>query len=469
MAANQQGTDPRRNVEITKFNGINTNGAPFAIADQEFQWLEELVPVAGTLMQPPGPGAVLATLASPAVKMWGYTINDTPYLICACQNNTLYAVNVTTGAISTITAITSPTSCDVTVWQNLVILVVDSGLGYFSWNGTATTTISATQLGTAITVFSSRVWIANNRTITFTAPVSYTDFTVADAAGSFVLTDSAFIGPVTALYSALEQLWIFGQNAINVLSNVTVVTSTSTTMFSNSNLSNVEGCYWPRAIAPQLRSLTFANPNGMFMLTGLTPTKISEMLNGMFPQTNVAFNVHAAQASFFSSQWLCFLVNYTGSNGQGPGNLILLLDPSSGWGVSRQGGISAMATAWVSGSPVAYGAQGDNIVPLFSNAGAVSSWSLTTKLYDMNEAMTVKEVYRLGGFAKVSAGGLATIFPITENGSQGAVNFPTVEGTNFYGVSAKAFGRGIGMQMNGRGAGGIIYSLIMEAQPRSKW
>jgi hypothetical protein len=461
--------DARRDIELSKFKGMNTSGSPFSIPDDEFQWLEELLPVSGTLQQPPGPGAVISTLPAPVSKMWAYTIGSTPFLCCACTNNKLYFVNLTTNAIVTSAAITSPTQCDVTVWQGTEILVI-SGNGYQSFNGTAVTSISTSVTGSVITVFSSRVWIGSGRTITFTAPGSYTDFTVADAAGSFIISDSAFIGNVTALYSALEQLWIFGQNAINVLSNVTVVSSTSTTVFSNANLSNVEGCNWQRAIAPQLRSLTFANPNGIYMMTGLTPQKISDQLNGMFQNTNPSFTVHAGVASVFSSQWLCYLVQYTGNNGAGAGPIILMLDQKNGWGISRQGGnLSAIATAWVNGLPVLYGANGANVFPLFSGPSAVSNWSLTTKLFDMNQASTSKEIYRIGAFISQGAGGLANLNAITENGSQPLSHLNTQSGVNFYAAGVRGFGRGIGISMSGTGYGTVIYSLSLQAQPRTKW
>jgi len=461
--------DTRKTVELSKFKGINTYGSPFAIPDDEFQWLEELLPVAGTLQQPPGPSATLVTLAAPVVKMWAFTIGIVPYLCCACSNNVLYFVNTQTNAVITSATISSPSECDVTAWQGTEILVI-SGNGYQSFNGTAVTSISTTVTGAFITAFSSRVWIGSGRTITFSAPGSYTDFTIADAAGSFVISDSAFVGNITALYSALEQLWIFGQNAINVLSNVTVVSSTSTTVFSNANLSNVEGCNWHRAIAPQLRSLTFANPLGLYMMTGLTPQKISEPLNGMFGQTDSSFDVHAGVTSVFSGQWLCYLVDYTGNLGAGAGNIILMLDQQTGWGTSRQGGnLTAMATAWVGGAPVLYGANGPNIVTLFSNPSAVANWSLSTKLFDMNTASVMKEMYRIGAFIYQTAGGGSSFTAITENGKQYAAPLQTSNGTNFYEASAKAFGRGIGVYIGGSGYGTVIYSLSLQAEPRSQW
>jgi len=461
--------DTRKTIELSKFKGMNTYGSPFAIPDDEFQWLEELLPVAGTLQQPPGPSSTLITLPAPVMKMWAFTIGDVPYLCCADSANNMHFVNTLTNAIDGGGALSSWEQCDVTVWQGSIILVI-SGNGYQAFTGTTTAFVSTSVTGNFITVFSSRVWIGAGRAVAFSAPGSYSDFTIADAGGSFIISDSAFIGNITALYSALEQLWIFGQNAINVLSNVTVVSSTSTTVFSNANLSNVEGCNWQRAIAPQLRSLTFANPLGLYMMTGLTPQKISEPLNGMFAQTDPTFNVHAGVASVFSGQWLCYLVRYTGAQGAGAGSIILMLDQQTGWGTSRQGGnLTAIATAWVGGAPVLYGANGPNIVALFSNPSAVANWSLSTKLFDMNTASVMKEMYRIGAFIYQTAGGGSVFTAITENGKQYAAPLQTSNGTNFYEASAKAFGRGIGVYIGGSGYGTVIYSLSLQAEPRSQW
>lgn len=111
--------------------------------------------------------------------------------------------------------------------------------------------------GVQIATYAGRVWIANaNRTIIFSAPGSFTDFSSAGAGGSFVMTDSTLINIITALYSANNYLYIFGKTSINVISGVQVVSGA--TVFSNTNISASIGTNQYTSITPYYRGLAFA-------------------------------------------------------------------------------------------------------------------------------------------------------------------------------------------------------------------
>jgi hypothetical protein len=87
----------------------------------------------------------------------------------------------------------------------------------------------------AVQSFSGRVWIANGRTVFYSVAGSYSDF-VSISAGSVVLTDATLHGNIVQLLSANNFLYIFGDDSINVFSDVRV-SNLGTTLFTNTNVS----------------------------------------------------------------------------------------------------------------------------------------------------------------------------------------------------------------------------------------
>ena len=99
----------------------------------------------------------------------------------------------------------------------------------------AATAIAAVNLNDIVDVatFSGRVWVASGRTVYYTAAGSYSDFTSVSA-GSFTLTDSTLHGNIRAIISANNFLYVFGDDSINVFSDLRV-SSTGQTLFTNTN------------------------------------------------------------------------------------------------------------------------------------------------------------------------------------------------------------------------------------------
>jgi hypothetical protein len=67
-----------------------------------------------------------------------------------------------------------------------------------------------------VATFSGRTWVAQGRTVTYSASTSPFDFTSVSA-GSLTLTDETLHGNITALFSANNFLYIFGDDSINVV------------------------------------------------------------------------------------------------------------------------------------------------------------------------------------------------------------------------------------------------------------
>ena len=105
------------------------------------------------------------------------------------------------------------------------IIVTNPGAGYTS-NPTVTIggagsnasakAVATLNTNTDVASFQGRTWIAQGRTVFYSGANTYNDF-VSVSAGSLVLTDSTVHSNVTALISANNFLYVFGDDSINVL------------------------------------------------------------------------------------------------------------------------------------------------------------------------------------------------------------------------------------------------------------
>ena len=172
--------------------------------------------------------------------------------------------------------------------SNITVTIAGGG----GTNATAKAIIN-TEPVVGIQSFSGRVWIANGRTVTYSGAGSYSDFTSVSA-GTVTLTDATLHGNITQLLSANNFLYIFGDDSINVFSDVRV-TNAGTTLFTNTNVSASVGSKLPYAIYPYFRSVLFMNNYGIYALVGSTTTKVSDSLDGVFPNIDFTAPVYAGQ------------------------------------------------------------------------------------------------------------------------------------------------------------------------------
>lgn len=393
-----------KTAQFKKFAGVNRTDSRTAIGDDELFWLENAIAIGnGSIQVVPGTAASVATVVG-ARTIWGATINGNATLLVVASDGSI--TQVTPGGVVTVVAVagTVTTSAHMTTFQGARYLIVDPTKGYFSWDGTTFTTIDASKVGSAIAVFEGRVWIGNNRTIQFTAPLSYTDFTAANGAGSTIITDDAFIGNIVSLYSALEQLWVVSAASINAISNVQAsgVAPSVVTTFTNTNIVTNLGTNAPNSVIAYFRSLTLLAPFGAYALAGVTPQKLSDKLDGLFSSLTFT-DAPAAVAMVQNLPVLMYLTTYTGpdiSTGWAATSAPLLLCFSQGrWFFGIQGlllvGITTLVNA---GVPQAWGCYSDGTVcQLFgASASTTVNYKIQSKLYDFGDATTEKALMKVG-------------------------------------------------------------------------
>lgn len=466
--ARRKSIDPRQpDFPLKDFLGVNTQANRTAIAENQFAWLENLMPVGyANLRVVPYQGAAVATLVATCSYCKYVNINLTDYLICCCTNGSAYAVNLASFVVATICpAGTLTGTVAVAQWENARVLFVASN-GYFDWDGTTfsndsvaftftasitsnvmSVTIAGSQplavgqtisgagvtagayitdiltgtggigtysvtsadvasgvltatpttpaAGSTIATFSGRVWIGLGRTVSFSAPGSYTDFQTADAAGSFTITDETLHSNINSLLTANNFLYIYGDASINVVSDVRVVGSPATTVFSNTNVSALIGSNLPDSIFPFYRIIAFATRYGFYALNGSTPQKMSDDLDGIIPLIDFTQPVSGDVANLFNILCICFAFTYNDPLA-GPRKLLAIFFNKKWFFASQGNALTLITGGFQTGSPAIFGTDGTNIYKLFSDSVSNINTKCQTALWPMKKPTVIKNVEKAG-------------------------------------------------------------------------
>jgi len=309
---------------------------------------------------------------------------------------------------------------------------------------TLNVTQTAPTAGTAIATYAGRVWIANGRTIYYSAPGSYTDFTVSDAGGALTVSDSSLYGSITGMTVSNNYLYFFGLDSINIIGDVRVGTASqivggtastvTVTLFTNTNITSNIGI--PSQAAPSaagyLRSLVFMTNRGPHILAGASPQKMGPNLDGIVPYIDFTKPVVCGVAQ----------VNF-GSNSPGPAANIVMFgfnykDPllaitryifacfydgkwllaSNYLAINPVVNLTYAVQAFYTGVPTMYGTDGTHIYQLFNNDLNQPRCQIKTALWHQGDPTIDKQVMRLGVEATYPQGNASFNVTVdTENNS----------------------------------------------------
>lgn len=288
------------------------------------------------------------------------------------------------------------------------VTLTDTGSGYtsapsVSFSGGGGTGAAATcwiipsgMSGSALAVYSGRVWIAKDRTITYSAPGNWVNFNSADAAGSFTLTEPFLRNSIQALKALENYLYIFGDSSIYLLGDVRVTSGITT--FSLTVLSSTVGTTFPRTIAAIERSILFANRTGVYAIYGASLSKISTELDGIFPDIDFSKPVHAGLVQVFNI--LCYALNfyYQGKrNGKSNNRYIQAVYFYGKWFFTSQGDlVSIVQSVYRSGVYELWATTGTDLFPLYQNKTASIATTLITALMPFRNPVLDKQLNRVG-------------------------------------------------------------------------
>ena len=250
-------------------------------------------------------------------------------------------------------------------------------------------------LNVGIASFSGRVFIASGRTIYYSAAGSYTDFTSVSA-GSFVLTDETLHGNVQQILSANNFLYIFGDDSINVFSDVRVDT-TGVTLFTNTNVSASVGSKRANAIFPYFRSVLFLNDYGIYALVGSTTSKISDPLDGMFPNIDYTYPIYAGQVLLNNILCAAFNFRYFDSVFTNTYRYIQAVFFEKKWFITSQGdNLEYVTSVPVGGVVTLFGSDLTTLYRLYQDSTSQITSRIQTALLPMGDPIRTKQALKIG-------------------------------------------------------------------------
>ena len=282
------------------------------------------------------------------------------------------------------------------------IVLTEAGTGYTSppsvtiTGGGSNANVTCTildQSGTDIATFSGRAWIAQDRTVFYSAADTYNDFYNVSA-GFLTISDSTLRTNISRILAANNFLYVFGEDSINVFSDVRVNESTGITLFTNTNVSASVGSKLKHAIFPYFRSILFMNDYGVYALVGATSTKISDPLDGLFP--NIDFTTEISGGQCLINNILCAVFNFK-YNDNGTERWIQAAFFERKWFLTNQlTDVYYVVPAVRSGFLNLYGSTGTDMHQFYSNATRGVPIDIQTALLPMGDPIRDKQALKFG-------------------------------------------------------------------------
>ena len=295
-----------------------------------------------------------------------------------------------------------------------VVVTISGGGGA---NATATAVVNTDQI-VDVATFSGRLWVAAGRTVYYSAADSYSDFTSVSA-GSFTITDSTLHGNIKSLLSANNFLYIFGDDSINVFSDVRV-NALGQTLFTNTNVSASVGSRRIYAVFPYFRSVLFMNDYGVYALVGSTTSKISDPLDGVFPHIDFSLPVSGGQVLLNNILCAAFNFTYKDPTNNGTPRQVQAVFFEKKWFITSQGDIDLVNSVPVLGFINLYGVADKALYQLYGDALSNVASKVQTALLPMGDNIRTKQALKFAVEATLANAATLTVTVDSETGSSPA-------------------------------------------------
>jgi hypothetical protein len=360
-------------------------------------------------------------------------------------------------------------------------------------NASGTVILNSDEIASVAT-FSGRTWVAAGRTVYYSAAGSYSDFTSVSA-GNFPITDSTLHGNIKSLLSANNFLYIFGEDSINVFSDLRVST-TGSTLFTNTNVSASVGSNLRYGVFPYFRSVLFMNNYGIYALVGSTTSKISDQLDGLFPYIDFTLPVTGGQV--LVNNILCAAFNfylkatYPFATG---GRYIQAVFFEKKWFITSQGALTYTTSAPVGGVINLYGVADKSLYKLYASSTANVSSKIQTALSPMKDPIRTKQALKFGIEATLTQAATFNITVDSESGSSPAytldnavtwynnqgttitwlnnssatIGWLTSNGYALYKSDAQQYGKYLGLTMTSTDPGFVVNTFEFEHELRVRF
>jgi hypothetical protein len=303
------------------------------------------------------------------------------------------------------------------------VIMTNPGTGYTSnptvtiaggaGNNAVIQAYAVTNAAVDVASFSGRVWVAQGRSVAYTTAGTFNNF-VGVSAGAVAITDSTLHNTIRSLLSANNFLYIYGDDSINVFSDVRV-TTTGTTLFTNTNLSASVGSSFVFGLFPYFRSVLFQNNYGVYALVGSTTSKLSDPLDGIFPYIDFSKPVTSGQVLLYNILCGAFNFYYNGPIGSPRYLQAIFFDKK--WFVTSNGDVKYITSTPHNGNVILYGTGGTDLVQLYGNTSADVSATIQTALMSMGDPIRTKQAIRMGVEATLSNSASLNVTVDSESGS----------------------------------------------------
>jgi len=277
------------------------------------------------------------------------------------------------------------------------LIFSNNGTGYtspptiaFSTGAAIATAVATTDLSVDVSTFSGRVWVAQGRTVYYSAAGSYNDF-VSVSAGNINLQDETLHNNITALLSANNFLYVFGDNSINVFSDVRVQT-TGTTIFTNTNVTASVGTKRILTIFPYFRSVLFLNDYGVYALVGSTTTKLSNELDAVFPLIDFTQPVTGGQVLI--NNILCAAWSFTYNDPLTSPRQVQAVFFDKRWFFTSQGALNYVTSVTAGGVISLYGTSSTALYKLYNSSTVGANVIVRSALWPMNDPIRDKQALK---------------------------------------------------------------------------
>jgi hypothetical protein len=371
--------------------------------------------------------------------------------------------------------------------SNITVTITGGG----GSNATAKAIINSDPV-TGIQTFSGRTWISQGRTVSYSAAGTYNDFTSVSA-GSLVLTDNTLHSNIVQLLAANNFLYIFGEDSINVFSDVRV-TDTGITIFTNTNVSASVGTRLPYAIFPYFRSVLFMNEYGIYALVGSTTSKLSDALDGVFPDIDFTTAiVTAGQVLLNNILCAAFNIRY---NDNGTYRYIQAVFFEKKWFFTNQRtDLKLVMSIPSDGKIKMFGTNGTGLYHLYNDSSSPIDSIIQSPLQAMGDPIRTKQALKIGIEATVSASALLNVTVDSEsnsspvyvlgnfvgwinnfgntipwvNNSSATISWVGGQGYNLYKTDAQQWGKYLGMTVTSNSAGFVVNGFEYEHELRVRF
>lgn len=366
------------------------------------------------------------------------------------------------GGIVTSVTLTNP-GTGFKAGDTVTLTIHDGGPGT---GATATAHVWPQMAGVTLAVFQGRVWIGGNLVINYTGTgatyggVGYDDFLSADAAGSTTITDTDLIHGIFALRNLNNYLFIFGDNSVKQIGNISVVVPTvgnAFTAFTIVTLSSDEGTTYKNTIVSYNRLVLFANQVGVYAVFGTSVEKISDKMDGIFRLIDFTQSPSAAINDINNIKCFLLLVKYKDPV-QGTRSLILTFMNKKWFVMSQGNSLSFIATVKTTLINETFATSGDDVTQIVEDTSGMISIKLSTSLTSHKQPYMAKRSYRYG-IAQTTGADNNLQFLIESERNTITIGYNIVNFLQFINAGGQNinFVNNTGNPINFTGGGGFLY------------